>query len=383
VLHLDPWIVFWQIFEDRKARLGEIHATMEPVRPAATGEPVRFSARGSRAGVADRSLAYYWTFGDGGLARGLQVAHTFARPGVYPVTVLVDDGAERARFTQHVSVSGDAVEQPVLTLAAPEEPAFRARPVSALDVYGRPGRSIPHTASFTARRSHPRPRPETVRLRNIGGGVLSEATAPEIDYEGERGWLEVTLEEAGNDQRLSIKPDATGLQAGIYAASVSIACPETIGSPQSFRVELRVKREPPAPEVIIDDRDPGFYATPYFWVGHRFCRCPRNRRGHRGFYLTNGGRPVAGEFVRFTPDLAAGRYEVSLLRETPFPAGVEFDVRVRHRGGERWIRVRPGQSRTIGTFEFDEGTDGYAEIHAANSRGLVVADAIRFKRTGS
>jgi hypothetical protein len=131
--------------------------------------------------------------------------------------------------------------------------------------------------------------------------------------------------------------------------------------------------------VTIDDRDSGFYATPYFWVGHRFCRCPAGKRGHGGFYRTNGARPDAGEFVRFTPDLEAGRYEVSLSGETPFAAGVELNLRVRSATGEGIVRVKPGDSRVIGTFEFAEGMDGFVEILAQGSKGLVMADAVTFK----
>jgi hypothetical protein len=130
--------------------------------------------------------------------------------------------------------------------------------------------------------------------------------------------------------------------------------------------------------ATVDDRDEGFYATPYFWVGHRFCRCPKDRRGHGGFHLTNGGRLAAGEFARFTPDLKAGTYDVTLSDATPFRPGTEFDVRVRHRGGETVVRICPEKSRRVGAFEFEEGTDGFVEIRTAGSRGLVVADAVVF-----
>ena len=114
-------------------------------------------------------------------------------------------------------------------------------------------------------------------------------------------------------------------------------------------------------------------------MGHRFCRCPAVWRGYAGFYLTNGARPAAGEFARFTPDLTAGRYEVSLSDQTPPATDSEFDVRVRHGSGEEIVRTRPKQSRVIGTFEFAEGSDGFVEILAEDSKGLVIADAVVFK----
>jgi hypothetical protein len=45
--------------------------------------------------------------------------------------------------------------------------------------------------------------------------------------------------------------------------------------------------------------------------------------------------------------------------------------------------VEPLKSRQIGRFEFNEGTDGYVQIEAEGATGLVVADAVHFKRVGS
>jgi hypothetical protein len=295
------------------------------------------------------------------------------------VTLVVDDGTQLADSTQHITVSGTPVLDPVLVLAAPDEPSFRPRPVAALDVYGRPVRFIPHTLEFLARSSRLTPRSKVVQLQNVGGGRLVEAEPPEITYQTGSNWLTVVAEGTGNRQRLSVTADATNLDPGDYSARVLIDCPGVIGSPQVFRVELRVPNNPPPSHVTIDDCDPGFYATPYFWIGHRFCRCPAEERGHGGFYLTNGARARVGEFVRFTPDLKAGRYELSFSPNTPFAAGAEFDVRVRHRLGDEIRRVGPEHSRVIGTFEFDEGMDGFVEIHAGNSTGMVIADAIIFK----
>ena len=51
----------------------------------------------------------------------------------------------------------------------------------------------------------------------------------------------------------------------------------------------------------------------------------------------------------------------------------------RHTRGEGIARLRPEDSRVIGTFEFEEGMDGFAEIRAAGSQRLVLADAVAFR----
>jgi hypothetical protein len=375
-IHLDPWIVFWQIFETDRARRGEIRAAMRPLAPARAGRAVEFAPTGSRAGAGGDRLRHVWTFGDGAGSDRARPTHTYLRRGVYPVTLVVDDGKARATCTQHVTVDGPAVRAAALALAAPDEPAFRPRPVQAMDVYGRPVRRIPHTLRFVARGTRPVPDTRTIEVRNLGGGVLPAAAA-RIEYGEGSGWLDVRPAGTRNAQTLRVSVDATKLKPGTYSAVVRVRCPGAVNSPQGFRVELTVPRGRPPAGVTVDDRDEGFYATPWFWVGHRFCRC--RKRGFRDFYLTNGARAVEGEFARFTPDLRAGRYEVAFHEETPFSAKARFRVRVRHGGGEAIVRAHPARSRRIGVFEFDEGTDGFVEILAGGSTGVVIADAVVFR----
>jgi hypothetical protein len=379
VLHLDPWIVFWQIFEDRRRQQGEVRAAMSPLAPVVAGQPVRFSAGGSQPGRDRQDLTYHWTFGDGAVGYGHAPQHAFAGPGIYPVTLVVDDGQQQATHTQHVVVSGSPTDQPVLVLTSPESLSFVRRPVHAVDTYGAAVDRLPHTLEFVAAASRPRPASQSVWLQNPGGGRLDQATAqPEADP---TDWLRLEIAGQGNSQTLDVAVDATGLAPGIYTARVRVESSDAVNSPQTFGVRLKVREAKPVEAVIVDDRDPGFFATPYFWVGHRFSRVPRNRRGHGGFYLTNGGQAVEGQFARFTPDLAAGQYEVAFSDATPFPTGSQFTVRIRHRQGETTRRVRPDASRGIGTFPFHEGTDGYVEIQAGDSQGLVIADAIQWRPT--
>ena len=376
-IHLDPWILFWQIFETRSAAAGALRAAMGPQAPARTGEAVAFSAEGSRPERDGRQLSYTWVFGDGGCAHGATARHAFAGPGIYPVTLVVDDGTHRAACTQHLTVDGERVASPALALAAPDEIAFRQRPVGAMGVYGWPLGPVPHTLELVARASRPKPRPRTIELRNAGRGRLPPASVTARCLSG-RGWLAVEPEAAEAGQALRVAADATGLAPGRYAGDVRVECPGALNSPQQFRVVLRVPAAPPAARAVIDDRDAGFACTPWFWVGHQSILC--KRRGHRKRYLTNGGRPEPGQLARFTPDLAAGRYTVSFHEDTPFRAGTQFDVRVRHKGGDATVRVQPGRSRVVGTFEFEEGADGFVEIRAEGSRGLVIADAVVFER---
>jgi hypothetical protein len=264
---------------------------------------------------------------------------------------------------------------PVLALRAADEPSFRLRPLAAMGTYGVPPALVPYTLEFTASASRPRPHPKTVSLVNAGGGTLAKASV-DVDPPDSKRWL--TAETSGADE-ITVEADAAGLEPGVYSALVTIDSPGAANSPQAFGVVLRVADDGPADEVRIDVGDPGFYATPYFWVGHRLGHQTDSDADPRPFYLTNGGRAEPVEFVRYAPRLAAGRYELALADETPFEPGARFRCRVRSATGDETLEIEPDKSRRIGSFDFEAGTDGFVEVLAEGSAGLVAVGAVAFR----
>ncbi len=399
---LDPWILLWQAFENARNHDGRTRAVIAPVSPGTTGTPVTFSGVGSVAGSAGRTLSHYWTFGDGGWSDQQAPEHTYSSPGIYPVTLTVDDGVHRAAFTQHITIDGDSATTPVLVLSADDEPSFRPRPVHAMDTYGVPPEMLPHCLRFVARPTRPEPAAKVVRLCNIGGKALAQPDTVAVVYRKGTDWLRVEHSGKRNAQRLSVAVDARGLPAGNYSAVVYVTVPHATNGTQGFAVELSVPLSPPV-HLTVDnaERLPGrFYCTPYFWVS------PSNTAVVQGYnnwrelvkhtFLTNGGRARKGEFARFTPDLEAGRYRVAFAKETPFEPQMRaakgvvpvdsvlnpdsrFMVRVKRHGGVDTVWAEPHRSRTVGEFEFDEGMDGFVEILAENSSGQVMADAVVFE----
>jgi PKD repeat protein len=375
---IDPWILFWQIFETDKAAHNELQAVMEPVGPATTGRPVQFSVDKSKAGAS--KLRYTWSFADGCASHAAAPEHTFTAAGVYPVTLVLEDGDKRAARTQHISVSGASEPAPTLRLQAPDEITFRMRPPETVDVYGWPVKEVPHTLKFSTLPADSKPRAKEVLIRNAGSGLLPANISTKVTYQEKQSeWLKVERHGSGNEQHLSIAVDPAHLEIGRYVAVVSVRCPNVVNGEQSFRVEVNVRPSPASDEVIVDDRDPGFFATPGAWVGHQHLHC--RKKGFQKRYLTNGERTDEHALVRYTPDLAAGKYEVLFHPQTPVVES-SFLVRIGDAAGEHKFRFSPRDSKTfsLGKFVFSEGTDGFVEILAKDSTGLVVADALIFKR---
>lgn len=404
---LDPWIIFWQTFEDNRKHAGETKAIMAPVSPGKTRQQILFNGEQSRNANADRDLQYYWTFGDGGVSMEKNPKHIFPNPGIYPVTLVVDDGATRSSFTQHITINGLSSGTPSLALACNEEPSFRIRPAHVMDVYGSNNVLVPNSVYFLARQSRPRPNSRTIALVNTGKGVLGKMIKSEVQYVNGKGWLKLQTEGQGNDQKIRVFADGSGLPSGVYVALVRVELPGSYNRVQYFRVNLSIPTAPPSRRPInnlksdvVDNADVlenRFYCTPYFWVAPEFKRW--TEKGNRDMYLTNGGRANKGEFARFRPDLEEGVYELYFSGKTPFspqrramhdgkaypvdsllnpePA---FKVRVHSQEGEKEIGVKPAKSLFIGKFKFWEGSDGYVDILSEGSVGQVLADAIIFRK---
>jgi hypothetical protein len=274
-------------------------------------------------------------------------------------------------------VDGERINSPVLSLAAPEEPTFDKRNAYAMDVYGAKIPYIPHTLYFVASHTHLRPEPKLINLVNNGRGELAEATI-DISYEKGKDWARIVQKNKADEQQLSVSIDASELSPDTYAAIVKVTLLGALNPLQCFRICLDVWSKIPS-EVVIDDSDPGFFATPYFWVG---LRSHRWIAGYKGFYLTNGGRAKEGEYFRFTPLIKKGKYKVSFVPQTPF-GECKFKVLIHHTKGDSIVWMEPRRSRIIGEFYFSEGMEGFVQVFAAGSEGEVLADAVLFEEVGN
>jgi hypothetical protein len=91
--------------------------------------------------------------------------------------------------------------------------------------------------------------------------------------------------------------------------------------------------------------------------------------------------------VTFTPRLPhAGRYEVRLAHCYNIRRATNAPVTIRHADGETKLRVNQQEEpahgrlwRTLGTFRFAAGTNGWVRIANAGTEGkYVIADAVQF-----
>ncbi len=104
-------------------------------------------------------------------------------------------------------------------------------------------------------------------------------------------------------------------------------------------------------------------------------------------YLHDQNAGKGEKSVTFTPDLPrAGRYEVRLAHCYNLRRATNAPVTLRHADGETKLRVNQQEEpphgrlwRTLGTFRFAAGTNGWVRLSNEGTGGkYVIADAVQF-----
>ena len=391
---MDPWVIIWQIFENNRRKANEIIANIEPLEPASTGEKVHFYSKGSKPSIYGGNFEFFWDFGDGYTSFEENPVHVFHEAGIYPVTLTVRNGTCKDSYTQHITISGETKDVTLYKITCENEPSYRVRPAWKTSAYGSKA-DIVNTLVFKSYQT-PEGKPEikTVSIwfnkTNSGENKYYPddiSTRPEailpIYVHGD-DWLEIEKISREDHVDLKIKPVLENVltQWGFYEAYIMINQPDAINNPQYIRVLLDINYDQPKSEFIVDNKDEECIKSGYYWLSP-----PQHSSisaGYKGDYCISGGSRK-GEFIRYTPNLKEGSYEVSLYGKVyDNPKVMEdagsFDVIVHHAGGMDKIRVNPAKSLDLGTYDFTDGRNGYVEIVSDEADGMIVADAVKFDK---
>jgi PKD repeat protein len=385
--YMDPWVLFWQIFENNRKKQKAVRAHIEPVAPHQTGEKVHFSGNGSGPGIRGNNLEYFWSFGDGGTSIRKNPVHMFQEPGIYPVSLIVRDGAENDLYLQHITINGETDHSPSFDIVC-DDPSFNKQKVWKTNAY-KSVNSISNTLHFYSYPSYKAQfREKIIRIRPKNG--LKWNKAPDYEpiiepvYKHGQNWLQIEKEAGDNYIELKIKPnnDEMVSKHGYYEAYVLINHPSAINSPALIRVRVDFSEGKYQSPVIVDNQSEAVAKSNYFWLKPAFHY--DWSKGHEGDYLVSANNEE-GEFIRYRPELEGGTYQVELMspayqRPVITDKIKGFYVRIKHTGGREKIRVKPQQSDKIslGTYEFKKGKKGHVEIISDGSEGLIVADAVKF-----
>jgi hypothetical protein len=151
----------------------------------------------------------------------------------------------------------------------------------------------------------------------------------------------------------------------------------TLGIPSSATV--RIKDDEPA-VVVVDDPAATLVGT--WTVSTAFPNYYGSGYRHDG----NAGK--GSKSATFTPNLpAAGNYGVYIWYTADAGRANNVPVDIVYNGGSTTVsvnqQVNGAKWNLLGTYSFSAGTGGYARIRTTGTSGYVIADAVRWVRTGS
>jgi adhesin/invasin len=191
------------------------------------------------------------TNGGGGSVGGISAASQYPEGGTAGWLSLALTGTV-APSTLYVSVArgllGEGVYDATLVLASKDAVNSPVTlPVQAVVTQTEPIIGLtPRALDFQADAPGGPPDPKTVKVNNVGGGVLSGLQAVPL-YVGVGGWLSTSLTGTTAPTELAVQPDPSGLAPGVYTAEVRVTGPGALNTPLSVGVTFTVDVGPASP----------------------------------------------------------------------------------------------------------------------------------------
>ncbi len=386
---IDPWIIFWQILENRKAASKELKAVINQFEPGKTGSTIQFDGTNSQLGLSGTIPYHYWSFGEGGFSTMPNPVHIYQKPGIYPVTLTLFDGENYVTTTQHITINGEVASLPELKVNQGNNPSFDSRNVWEMDSYGHGNILIPNTIHFSV----PQLKDDTIKSQAIILNYLNKKylisnkypVRLEPVYKHGNNWLKVKKTEINDTTSLlEIIPDINKMNKheGEFVAYLVINDDRCINSPVMVRVIVDFIKANDEKTIIIDNQDVNCIKSNYYWLTNKL-DLPWTKAYRESFLLSSG--KSENDYIRFLPKLKEGRYKVSLMsplyqQELLAKQIKGFYVNVNSKEGIKSIWINPSASVNIGEFDFLPG-NSYVEICSKNAKGIIIVDAIVFEKT--
>lgn len=135
------------------------------------------------------------------------------------------------------------------------------------------------------------------------------------------------------------------------------------------------------PEITIDNTSTSEVTLTGAWSASA------SLPGYHGVdYLHDGNTAQGTKNVRFTPYLAPGTYAVYLRWTSDANRASNVPVSIIHADGTSGVtvnqRLNGGAWNPLGSYRFVSGTAGSVTVSNTGTNGYVIADAVRFVRTG-
>ena len=217
--------------------------SVEPGPSIVVSEPsLLFS--GTVGGTAPDPITLEITNGGGGSVGGISASLHYPEGGATGWLSLALAGTSAPTTLTVTGLLGlleEGTHEATLVLASQDDRISPVTvPVQAVVVLDKPIIGLSSRAlEFRAEAAGAPPAPQTVRVTNEGGGVLSDLQVTTL-YEGVGSWLSVSLAGTTAPAELTVQPDPSGLSPGIHTAEVRVTGPGALNTPLSVEVTFTI-----------------------------------------------------------------------------------------------------------------------------------------------
>ncbi len=378
---LDPWMIFWKIFENNKKRSNQIRAVMNSFNPAKVGERISFNGASSEKGIYGPDLKYFWSVNDGTFYEGIEAEHVFSTEGLHIVTLTITNGTDTSTVNQYISINSGIKPKNYLRLKTMDPFGFKVKTIEETEIYGEEANEIRNILRFFFKKdSEYSPLSKEVFLE--GNKLVVESLDISIDYLDYSNWLKV--EKFENKIKISLLKENLSTARGRYTAKIILKSAIT-GINQSFYVEATSSdlRNKDLEKIIVDDKQAILFPSNYYWVEDPFDK--KYLKGYGRVTFWAGSKEQEG-VARYQPELAGGKYKIYLHEDAVYEPNYSVEksgiihLQIPTVNGVKNLFWNPEASRVIGVFELFGGKDSYVDILTAGSTGMIYLDALVFEK---
>ncbi|MCC5929999.1 MAG: PKD domain-containing protein [Cyclobacteriaceae bacterium] len=381
---LDPWMIFWKIFENNKKQSNQIRAVMNALNPVKVGEKLLLNAEFSSIGLHGPELQYFWSVNDGSMYEGPKAEHTFLHEGMHVVSLTITNGADTATVNQHISVLAGKATQHYFKVASNDPFDCMLKTTAETETYGKESMHVNNKLHFFFRKdSDYSPHPKTLTFE--GDPATLQTLQYEVEYLHYEDWIE--LKRTDNKLQVLLIKEKLSNAYGEYQARIRFWS-ESSGISQHVYVKAMAPERSIRPQnrVVVDDKEALFYPSGFYWVEEPYDQAFLKGYGTVSFWA--GGDDVQG-IARYQPELREGTYKISMNEKASFepafseiPAGI-IHLQINTTDGLKEVYWDPKKDRIIGTFKLFGGKDSYVDVITEGSTGQIYLDALVFERIDS
>jgi PKD repeat protein len=324
-IYLDPWILFWQIFENMRKDSQQIVPRITSDSKAEMNKEIKFFSKDSfHIQKGDTTL---WSFGDGSSSLEKDPIYSYTTSGVFEVILTIIREKIKVSTSVYMVIKGESPLEKPITL-----PVY---------CYGFENYRNPYLKSIEIRNE----------LREVSLDLPFDISSS--IFKLQKSIEGISIKEILNG-KVNLEIDGT------LFSNVETLIPlvSSIDSHVTFLLAIHKKQDIEL-KLFYDIKDNDVYMDSNAWFGHRFC--DENNKTPQEYYVSNGGKINLGKIV-YNLKIRKGKYQVYLNKQLTIKSGFNLNFEIHSNGVIEYHERKVINNGYLGEFIFTSDFDNQVVI---------------------